>query len=659
MPIPRMLERMGGLQAQYAPSMYIGLWSRLDGFERDALTRALEARSVDPGDADAQHHPPRLRRRLLAARGRRPRGAARRRGCGRRARSSSAAEMEAAAERLRAALAGGATLRRKEIDALLGKTAARGVGLWVDLVRAPPSGTWERRRADLYALADDWIEPAPTSPATTPSSTSSAATSAPSGPATVKDVASFTGLAATELARARRASSCAASAPSDGEELLDLPRAPLPDPDTPAPVRFLGTWDASLLVHARRTGVLPEEHRPRIFHTRRRSRSRPSSSTARSPAPGATRRARSTSRRSAASTPRPPRARRRGASGSRRCRVGRRGRSYVCAPTRPLVWSARGGYVPLMLDVRRLRVLREVARRGSLAGAAEVLSYTPSAVSQQIAVLEREAGTRLLGAPRARRRAHGGGPDAGRARRGDPRPARRRRGGARRARRPAARAPADGLVRDRRRERRCRARSTRSARAIPAIELTVGQASPHESVARLRDGRLDIALTVDLDARPAEGVEVIHLFEDRLRLALHRDHPLAAKRRGPARGPRATRRGSTCPPRPPGGQTAAPRLRARRLRPARGVRERRLHGDPRARRRRAPASRCSPTSRCSRRTSRSCCARSAPTAVPQHPGRDAARGLPLARRLGDARDPLRAARRRARLRSPPRRRPSR
>ena len=43
--IPRALERMGGLQAQYAPSMYIGLWSRLEGFERDALTRALERRA--------------------------------------------------------------------------------------------------------------------------------------------------------------------------------------------------------------------------------------------------------------------------------------------------------------------------------------------------------------------------------------------------------------------------------------------------------------------------------------------------------------------------------------------------------------------------------------------------------------------------------------
>jgi molybdenum-dependent DNA-binding transcriptional regulator ModE len=49
-----------------------------------------------------------------------------------------------------------------------------------------------------------------------------------------------------------------------------------------------------------------------------------------------------------------------------------------------------------MLDVRRLRVLGEVARAGSLAGAAEALSYSPSAVSQQIATLEREVGMALV-----------------------------------------------------------------------------------------------------------------------------------------------------------------------------------------------------------------------------------------------------------------------
>jgi hypothetical protein len=50
--------------------------------------------------------------------------------------------------------------------------------------------------------------------------------------------------------------------------LLDLPRAPLPEPQTQVPVRFLPVWDATLLVHARRTGILPEEYRPAIFSSR-------------------------------------------------------------------------------------------------------------------------------------------------------------------------------------------------------------------------------------------------------------------------------------------------------------------------------------------------------------------------------------------------------
>src|SRR3954462_12318312 len=49
-----------------------------------------------------------------------------------------------------------------------------------------------------------------------------------------------------------------------------------------------------------------------------------------------------------------------------------------------------------MLDVRRMRVLREVALRGSFSAAAEALSFTQSAVSQQIAALEREAGATLV-----------------------------------------------------------------------------------------------------------------------------------------------------------------------------------------------------------------------------------------------------------------------
>src|ERR687890_1438029 len=49
-----------------------------------------------------------------------------------------------------------------------------------------------------------------------------------------------------------------------------------------------------------------------------------------------------------------------------------------------------------MLDLRRLRLLRELHERGTIAAVAEALQFTPSAVSQQLAMLEREAGVRLL-----------------------------------------------------------------------------------------------------------------------------------------------------------------------------------------------------------------------------------------------------------------------
>src|SRR6185312_6497373 len=54
-----------------------------------------------------------------------------------------------------------------------------------------------------------------------------------------------------------------------------------------------------------------------------------------------------------------------------------------------------------MLDVRRMRVLSAVAEHGSIAAAAQALAFTPSAVSQQIATLEREAGVALERGPRS------------------------------------------------------------------------------------------------------------------------------------------------------------------------------------------------------------------------------------------------------------------
>jgi hypothetical protein len=81
-------------------------------------------------------------------------------------------------------------------------------------------------------------------------------------------VANWAGLPVAEVARTAQRLDLRTLREQRGAELLDLPDALLPDPETPAPVRFLPTWDASLLVHARRTGILPEEQRPKIFNTK-------------------------------------------------------------------------------------------------------------------------------------------------------------------------------------------------------------------------------------------------------------------------------------------------------------------------------------------------------------------------------------------------------
>ncbi|MGH3006350.1 MAG: winged helix DNA-binding domain-containing protein [Gaiellaceae bacterium] len=263
--LPRALERLGGLQSQYAPSMYIGLWSRVEGFERRDLTRALERRSVVQGTLM------RSTIHLVSGRDYWPFAVGirrTRREWWLRAHPGQAApdEMAAAAGRLKRRLVDGA-VRGAEIDELLGKPHARGVGLWLDLVRVPPSGTWERRRADLYAAAEDWLGPAD---ATAGEGLEHLARCylAAFGPATRRDVAEWAGLPVGEIASALERLRLRRFRAEGGEELLDLPRAPLPDPETPAPVRFLPVWDATLLVHARRTGILPEEYRPLVFNTR-------------------------------------------------------------------------------------------------------------------------------------------------------------------------------------------------------------------------------------------------------------------------------------------------------------------------------------------------------------------------------------------------------
>ncbi len=256
--VPRALERIGGIQNQYAPSGYVGLWSRVEGFERDALTRALERRTAVQGTLmRVTIHLVSAREFWLFASGVRE---ARRGWWLRQQKIDQAACVEAAA-RLRDALADGPKSARELGD------LQRDGGLWVDLVRIPPSGTWERRRADLIELAERWLG---TCTAAEEQGLEHLVRSylRGFGPAAPKDVSSWAGVPVPFLARAFETLELRRFHDETGRVLYDLPGAPLPPGDTPAPVRFLPHWDANLLVHARRAAVVPEHHRQRIFSTK-------------------------------------------------------------------------------------------------------------------------------------------------------------------------------------------------------------------------------------------------------------------------------------------------------------------------------------------------------------------------------------------------------
>jgi hypothetical protein len=151
LPIASALEQIAGIQNQYAPNAYIRLRSCLERFERDDLTHALERRAVVQGTLmrSTIHTVSAMDYWGLAIGVRR----ARREWALRHVTGSvSPREMERQALAVRSALIKG-PLRGRDLS----KLASRDVGIWLDMVRIPPSGTWERRRADLYQLAETWL----------------------------------------------------------------------------------------------------------------------------------------------------------------------------------------------------------------------------------------------------------------------------------------------------------------------------------------------------------------------------------------------------------------------------------------------------------------------------------------------------------------------
>ncbi len=257
----RAIERVGALQAQWVPSPYVALWSRLEDFTRERLTRALRREYVVKAAlmrgtlhlASARDYPfyaTALRKEIAPWTNGRP---------------EPDSDLVAAVE----AYVRGEPRTRAELVAFLEETRGPAAELdnrrdlaWlrhlIPLEPLPNTGEWGFVRGVRLRVMD--FAPPPLEDAVAHLVRRHLASF---GPATRADVAAWSGQAlrildpALERLRLRR------FLDEDGRELLDLPRAPLSAARTKAPVRFLSRWDELLIGHVDRRRVLAEEHEGR------------------------------------------------------------------------------------------------------------------------------------------------------------------------------------------------------------------------------------------------------------------------------------------------------------------------------------------------------------------------------------------------------------
>ncbi|MFC5661461.1 winged helix DNA-binding domain-containing protein [Kitasatospora misakiensis] len=265
-----MVEHLGGLQAQAAPQPpYLGLLARLDGFAPEALTELIESRravriALQRGTIHlvTAEDCLTLRPLLQSVLDQGLRGAFGKLLVGLDL-DALATEARALVEeeprtfqRLGAELA--ATRPDRDPAAL-----AQAARCLLPLVQVPPRGLWGRSGPAAHTTAEAWLG-RPLDPA--PSLDDLALRYlAAFGPATAADLQKWCGLSRLAPVLKRLAPQLVTFRDEQGRLLHDLPDAPRPDPDTPAPVRLLAPFDNLLLSHADRTRVLPEAYRPRVM----------------------------------------------------------------------------------------------------------------------------------------------------------------------------------------------------------------------------------------------------------------------------------------------------------------------------------------------------------------------------------------------------------
>jgi Winged helix DNA-binding domain len=259
--VQQAVEKLCAIQAQWPQSPYIALWTRLTGFRKEHLTRALEQHKVVKSTlfritlhiTSARDYPHYAAAVLVAAREKTP--------------GITAQQLARLARRVHGA-AMKTTLTHEQLEAM----GADEIGsrwrmrVMAPLLHMPPGGTWSHYgRVQLRAMEA-------VLGAELPSREDGAERLVQRylrafGPATQQDLLRFGGLRVGDVRAGLERVELRTFRDERGRILLDLPGSPLPDGDTPAPMRFLPKWDSSLLAYAppERTRILPEKFRTKVI----------------------------------------------------------------------------------------------------------------------------------------------------------------------------------------------------------------------------------------------------------------------------------------------------------------------------------------------------------------------------------------------------------
>ncbi|RKG89137.1 winged helix DNA-binding domain-containing protein [Corallococcus terminator] len=270
MPVLRAVEHLVGLQAQLARPPYLALWSRLQGFQRDSLTNLAHKRDVVRGTMmrgtlhlmsakDYLRYRGMYRPMLTAA-------------------MNSILKERAASLDLPALLATArpfldekprtfeevrAHLMKHHVD---GDERAMGFAtrMLLPLIQVPEDGLdWGWPGNSGFTLAESWLGmPLDTDEDASPLVLRYLAAF---GPATVADMQTWSGLKPLKHAFEKVRGKLVEFRDEKKRVLFDLPKAPRPPEDTPAPVRFLPDYDNLILSHADRTRVVTDEHRKAMY----------------------------------------------------------------------------------------------------------------------------------------------------------------------------------------------------------------------------------------------------------------------------------------------------------------------------------------------------------------------------------------------------------